>query len=253
MRLISWLGLGFYFLVSQGMGAAAAQTTGAAPGCCGLPPIHDYSQKSMVGTAVNSTHSSVYFTGYEGNVSEIYYPTVDTLATSNLEFLVGDAARTFLDEKKNQSWTVTQPDRRSMRWLAVTGNAAHNWRIAKTIFADPSNNALIQETTFEALNGKTVKDFNLYLLYKPYLKNVAANNSAMTVASGGNAYLVASSGDGSEFSALGASLGWTNENNVAMASNGYYGVNDGWQDLFVNNPNPFSMRWAYSSARSLSR
>ena len=202
----------------------------------------------MVGTAVNSTSSSVYFTGYEGNVSEIYYPTVDTLATSNLEFLVGDAARTFLDEEKSQSWTVTQPDRRSMRWLAVTSNAGHNWQIAKTIFADPSNNTLIQETTFEALNGKTVGDFNLYLLYKPYLKNVAANNSAMTVASGGNAYLVASSGDGSEFSALGASLGWTMQNNVAMASNGYYAVNDGWQDLFVNNPNPFSMRWAYSSA-----
>ena len=101
MRLISWLGLGVCLAASQGIGAAAAQTTGAAPGCCGLPPVHDYSQKSMVGTAVNSTSSSVYFTGYEGNVSEIYYPTVDTLATSNLEFLVGDAARTFLDEEKN--------------------------------------------------------------------------------------------------------------------------------------------------------
>jgi glucoamylase len=206
MRLIA-LGLGVCFAASQAAGAATAQTTGAAPDCCGAAPVHDDSLKSMVGTAVNSTSSFVYFTGYKGNVSEIYYPTVDTLATANMEFLVGDTARTFLDEEKNQSWTVTQPDRRSMRWLAVTGNAGHDWRIAKTIFADPSNNSLIQETTFEALNGKTVGDFNLYLLYKPYLKNVAANNSAMTVGSGGSAYLVASSGDGSEFSALGASLG----------------------------------------------
>jgi glucoamylase len=247
MRLIT-LGLGVCLAASQALGAAAAQTTGAAPDCCGAPPVHDGSLKSMVGTAVNSTSSFVYFTGYKGNVSEIYYPTVDTFATSNLEFLVGDTARTFLDEEKNQSWTVTQPDRRSMRWLAVTGNAGHDWRIAKTIFADPSNNTLIQETTFEALNGKTVGDFNLYLLYKPYLKNVAANNSAMTVGSGGNAYLVASSGDGSEFSALGASLGWTVQNGAVMASNGYTAVNDGWQDLFVSNPNPFSMRWAYGSA-----
>jgi glucoamylase len=247
MRLIT-LGLGVCLAASQAAGAATAQTTGPAPDCCGAAPVHDYSLKSMVGTAVNSTSSFVYFTGYKGNVSEIYYPTVDTLATANMEFLVGDTARTFLDEEKNQSWTVTQPDRRSMRWLAVTGNAGHDWRIAKTIFADPSNNTLIQETTFEALNGKTVGDFNLYLLYKPYLKNVAANNSAMTVGSGGNAYLVASSGDGSEFSALGASLGWTVQNGAVMASNGYFAVNDGWQDLFVSNPNPFSMRWAYSSA-----
>jgi glucoamylase len=247
VRLLA-LGLGVCLAASQAAGTAAAQTTGAAPDCCGAAPVHDYSLKSMVGTAVNSTGSFVYFTGYKGNVSEIYYPTVDTLATANMEFLVGDTARTFLDEEKNQSWTVTQPDRRSMRWLAATSNAGHGWRIAKTIFADPSNNSLIQETTFEALNGKTVGDFNLYLLYKPYLKNFAANNSAMTVGSGANAYLVASSGDGSEFSAVGASLPWTVENGAVMASNGYYAVNDGWQDLFVSNPNPFSMRWAYSSA-----
>ena len=73
-----------------------------------------------------------------------------------------------------------------MRWQAVTGNAAHNWRITKSIFTDPSNSTLIQETPFEALNGKTVADFNLYLLFKPYLKNVAADNNAMTVVSGAN-------------------------------------------------------------------
>ena len=247
MRFIA-LGLVVLLAGSQAIDSVSAQTTGAAPECCGAGPVHDPSQKSMVGTAVNSTSSFVYFTGYKGNVSEIYYPTVDTLASANMEFLVGDTARTFLDEEKNQSWIVTQSDRRSMRWLAVTGNAGRNWRIAKTIFADPSNSTLIQETTFEALNGKTVGDFNLYLLYKPYLKNVAANNSAMTVASGGSAYLVASSGDGSAFSALGASLGWTMQNGAVMTSNGYFAVNDGWQDLFKNNPNPFSMRWAYGSA-----
>jgi glucoamylase len=248
MKLTTTLGFGVYLAMSCGTGAVLAQTTGVAPNCCGLSPVHDPSQKSMVGTAVNSASSSLYFTGFRGNVSEIYYPTVDTLATTNMEFLVGDTARTFLDEEKNQSWMVTQPDSRSMRWQAVTGNAGHNWRITKSIFADPSNSTLIQQTTFEALNGKTVGDFNLYLLYKPYLKNAATKNSAMTVVSGSNTYLVAASGDGSEFSALGASLAWTVQNNVTMVSNGYYGVNDGWQDLYVNNPNPYTMRRAYNSA-----
>jgi hypothetical protein len=48
--------------------AAEAQITGTAPYCCGLTPVHDPSQKSMVGTAVNSSSSSIYFTGYEGDV-----------------------------------------------------------------------------------------------------------------------------------------------------------------------------------------
>jgi glucoamylase len=110
MKLTSMLRLGVCVAVSPWTSAALAQATGTAPQCCGLPPIHDSPQKSMVGTAVNSTLSDVYFTGYEGNVSEIYYPTVDTLATANMEFLVGDTAKTFVDEEKLQSWTVTQPD-----------------------------------------------------------------------------------------------------------------------------------------------
>jgi glucoamylase len=248
MKLIPVLGLAVCLAASLWARTAVAQTTGTAPNCCGLSPIHDSPQKSMVGTAVDSTSSSIYFTGYEGNVSEVYYPTVDTLATSNMEFLVGDTAKTFLDEEKLQNWTVTQPDPKSMRWQAVTRNTAHNWQITKIIFADPSNSSLIQQTTFSASNGKTVGDFNLYLLYKPYLKNAAAKNSASTVVSGGNTYLVASSGDNTEYSAFSASLGWTVENSTTMVSSGYYGVNDGWQDLMINNPVPYTMRWAYYSA-----
>jgi glucoamylase len=248
MKLASMLSLGLCMAASPWISSAVAQTTGAAPQCCGLPPIHDSPQKSMVGTAVNSMPSTVYFTGYEGNVSEVYYPTVDTLATANMEFLVGDAAQTFVDEEKLQSWTVTQPDPRSMRWQAVTGNAGHNWQIVKSIFADPSNSTLIQETTFQALNGQTVGNFNLYILYKPYLKNAAANNSGATAASGGNTYLVADSSDGREYSALAASLDWTVENGVTMVSTSYYGVNDGWQDLLGGNPPGYRMKWAYDSA-----
>ena len=232
---------------------AAAQTTGAAPSCCGLAPVHDSPQKSMLGTAVNATASSVYFTGYEGNVSEVYYPTVDTLATSNMEFLVGDTAKTFVDEEKLMTWTVTQPDTRSMRWQAVTSNAAHNWKITKTIFADPSQNTLVQQTTFAALNGKTVGNFNLYVLLKPYLNNVAANNSAATVVSGSRTYLVANSNAnagsnaGTIWSALGSSLAWTVQGSVTMVSSGYYGVNDGWQDLLGGSADK-TMSWAYGSA-----
>ena len=60
-----------YLAATLWAGTALAQATGTAPGCCGLPPIHDSPQKSMVGTAVNSTSSSIYFTGYEANVSEV--------------------------------------------------------------------------------------------------------------------------------------------------------------------------------------
>jgi glucoamylase len=248
MKFTSALGLAALLVATHWAGTAIAQATGTAPGCCGMPAIHDSPRKSMVGTAVNSASSSIYFTGCQGNVSEVYYPTVDTLATANMEFLVGDTAKTFVDEEKRQSWIVIQPDPKSMRWRATTTNPGHNWRITKMIFADPSNSTLIQQTTFRALNGKTVGDFNLYLLYKPYLKNAAADNNDSTVVSGGNTYLVASSSDSTEYSAFRASLGWTVDNGITMVSSGYYGVNDGWQDLLGGNPPGYTMRWAYNSA-----
>jgi glucoamylase len=85
MRLMPTLGLGAYLAMSCGTGAGLAQTTGAAPNCCGSAPVHDPAQKSMVGMAVNSTSSSVYFTGFRGNVSEVYYPTVDTQTCSEMK------------------------------------------------------------------------------------------------------------------------------------------------------------------------
>ena len=249
----SWPLAIFLGVLGLACGPAVAQTTGAAPNCCGLAPVHDSPQKSMLGTAVNATASAVYFTGYEGNVSEVYYPTIDTLATSNMEFLVGDTAKTFVDEEKSMTWTVTRPDARSMRWQAVTSSAAHNWQITKTIFADPSQNTLVQQTTFAALNGKSVGNFNLYLLLKPYLNNVAANNSAATVVSGSRTYLVANSNTnagsftGTVYSALGSSLAWTLQGGTMMVSSGFYGVNDGWQDLLGGSADK-TMSWAYGSA-----
>lgn len=229
-------------------GTANAQVqTGPAPNCCGLSPVHDDARKTMIGTAVNSTTSSVYFTGFRGNLSEVFYPTVDHVATANLEFLVGDSGKTWVDEEKLMTWSVTQPDPHSMRWRATTSNPAHNWQITKVIFADPSQNTVIQQTTFAATGGKTVGDFNLYLLFKPYLNNAAAKNSATITSSGGNTYLVASSSDSTVNSALGTSLGWTVKGGTTMVSGGYYGVNDGWQDLLGGSNPDHTMDWAYGS------
>ena len=80
-------------------GAAHATTSGEAFGAPGAPAMHGPAQKSFVGTAL-SPASQVYFTGYRGIVSEVYYPVLDTTETVDLQFLVGDAAGTFVDEEK---------------------------------------------------------------------------------------------------------------------------------------------------------
>jgi hypothetical protein len=51
--------------------------------------------------------------------------------------------------------------------------------ITKVIFAVPSSSTLIQQTTFQTLNAKTVRDFNLSTI-QTYPKHVAARNNGST-------------------------------------------------------------------------
>lgn len=222
------------------VGAVAANAFGAP----GSPPMRGPAAKSFLGTAVNGA-SHVYFTGYRGILSEVYYPVLDTPDTVDLQFLVGDAGKTFVDEEKRQAYSVGQTDTRTMSWRATTGNDGHNWRINKVIFADPTRDAIIQRVTFTALNGHTVGDFNLYLLFKPYLDNAGSNNSAQTVSTTNGSALVAS--HNTRYSALVANLPWKVVNGVSMTSNGYVGQSDGWTDLLGGSADK-TMDWTFATA-----
>lgn len=216
---------------------------GEAFGAPGDTPARGPAAKSFLGTAVGSP-SKVYFTGYRGIVSEVYYPVLDTPESVDLQFLVGDAGKTFVDEEKRQAYSASQSDTRTMSWIASTGNAGHNWQISKRIFADPNHDTLIQRVTFTALNGHTIGDFNLYVLFKPYLDNAGSGNTAQTVAAAGGYALAAS--HNSRASALLASQPWKTVNGQPMLSNGFVGQSDGWTDLIGSGDN--KMDWTFSSA-----
>src|SRR5471032_2983009 len=118
------------------LGAAHAATSGEAFGAPGTAAMHGPAQKSFLGTALSSA-SQLYFTGYRGIVSEVYYPVLDTTESVDLQFLVGDSAGTFVDEEKLQPYTAVQADPRTISWQVTTANAVHNWQIVKTLYADP--------------------------------------------------------------------------------------------------------------------
>ncbi|WP_434633659.1 glycoside hydrolase family 15 protein [Chromobacterium sp. CV08] len=229
-------------ILIAGLFAPAAQAAEAF-GSPGDAPVRSPAAKSFVGTAVNGP-SRVYFTGYRGIVSEVYYPVLDTPESVDLQFLVGDAGQTFVDEEKRQAYSAGQSDKRTMSWVASTGNDGHNWRISKRIFADPDRDALVQRVTFTALNGRKLGDFKLYVLFKPYLDNAGGGNSAQTVATAGGYALAA--GRNNRASALMASRPWKTVNGQAMLSNGFVGKSDGWTDLVGSGDK--TMNWTYDSA-----
>jgi glucoamylase len=228
------------------LGSAEAVTSGEAFGTPGTAATHGPAQKSFLGTALNTTSSSVYFTGYRGVVSEVFYPVLDTQETVDLQFLVGDAGKTFVDEEKLQAYSSGQTDARTMSWQVTTSNSAHNWSISKVVYTDPTRNSLIERVTFNALNGHKVSDFNLYLLFKPYLDNAGSGNTASTqTSSSGRVMLVGN--HNTRYSALAASLPWKVQAGTTMVSNGFVGQSDGWTDLLGGAADK-SMDWTYGSA-----
>ena len=69
-------------------------------GAPGIPPRWTRGNKDGIGTAY-SADSKIWYTVWRGTLTEIYYPTVDTPQTRDMEYLISDG-QTFFHEEKRQ-------------------------------------------------------------------------------------------------------------------------------------------------------
>ncbi len=209
------------------------------PGAC---PTWSASTLTFLGTASNPT-SKVWFTGFNGILGEVFYPSVDKPATVDWQFLVGDARHTWVDEEKQDTTSqVTLNNPRSLSWTIINTAKNGSYQIQKTVFTDPNRNTLIQQVTFTALQG-TLRNFNLYTLYHPALSNQGRATTGYSTTYNGKKMLVAKNPTNSEASALASSLPFK----AGMMSNGFVGRSDGWQDLKGGKADS-KMNWTYESA-----
>src|SRR5258708_3618183 len=218
--------LALSLLLILGGGIRTAYASGSAPNGPGASSVWTPSNNTILGTAANTT-SNIWFTGYNGVIGEVFYPSADTPNTTDLQFLVGDSNHTWVDEEKVDTTNQTQLyDNHSLAW-SVTNTAKNGkYRISKTIYTDPARNTLIQSVTFTALTG-TISNYQLYVLYNPTMHDAGNNNSSSTATAGGRTMLVSTDTSGSYASALAASFPYQSR----MTSSGFVGQNDGWTDL----------------------
>ena len=199
---------------------------GTAPGAPGTASFWAPSTNSFLGTAQNTT-SDVWFTGYNGIIGEVYYPTADTPNTTDLQFLVGDSGHSWVDEEKVATTSQTQLyDNHSLAWTVTNTASSGKYRITKIIYTDPTRNSLIQQVTFSALSGD-LSNFLLYALYNPTIHDAGNNNTSSTQSYNGTTMLVSTDASGNYASALAASFPFV----TGMTGSGFVGVNDGWTDL----------------------
>ncbi len=224
---------------------------GTAPNGPGATSFWTPSDNTVLGTAANTT-SDVWFTGYNGILGEIYYPTDDTANTTDLQFMVGDSGHTWVDLEKTNTTSVAQLyDNHSLAWTVT--NTANNgkYKIVKTFYTDPNRNSVIQQTTFTALTG-TLSNYLLYVLYNPTMHNAGNNNTSSTQTYNGTTMLLTTDSTGNYASALAATTPYVS----GMTSSGFVGENDGWTDLLgtsncgSSSCPDYTMNYSYSAADS---
>jgi len=243
---------------------AGAVTTGEAFGKPGADPKWAPSRNTILGTARTDTTSYVWFTGFNGIIGEVFYPSADTPATVDWQFLVGDSAKTWVDEEKvSTDSRVELIDPHALSWKVTNKpKNTHPYSIQKTVFTDPGRNALVVRVTFTATSG-TLGDFNLYTLYHPALDNDGQATRGFTANYMGRPMLVAQNlpkdrrdehgntyrpAERGSASALASSLDFKS----GMLSSGFVAASDGYQDL-LGSRSPgvlpdLTMDWTYDQA-----
>ena len=203
----------------------ATASAATAPGAPGGKALWTEADKDGYGTATG-TRSKVWHTLDDGELTEVYYPDLDTPAFRDLQFVVSDG-RTFAErEREDAEHAISLADKRSLTYRQV--NTTSRYKLVKTYVTDPARNALLVDVKFTSRTGKKL---DLYALADPALSNNGDDDSG---ASAGSA-LVASDADAA--SALVAEPAFT------KTSSGYLGTSDGWQDLRSD----FRMDWAYDA------
>jgi glucan 1,4-alpha-glucosidase len=143
---------------------ASAQT---APGGPGALSHFDLARKDCVGTAQN-TRSKVWFTVADGVLSDVYYPTNDTTDNETLQYVVTDGS-TFTDlQTRDMTYTVSQPDDRSLSCRVTATAKSGRYRIVTDYLTDPDRPTVLVRSRFEALRGK-LRDYRLYVRFDPTL------------------------------------------------------------------------------------
>jgi glucoamylase len=210
-----------------------AKAPSAAFGHPGIAPRWTRSSKEGLGTAY-STASRVWFTLSHGILNEVYFPTVDSPQTRDLQYLITDGKTFFHQEKSDLDRTLEYLDEHVLGYRLTNSDPGGRYRLVKEVIADPHLPCVLIRTRLEGEDA-FLKTLQLFVLLAPHLEGRGWGNNARKVRVAGKDLLVAWRGQVEL--ALGASIPFK------RSSCGFVGASDGWTDL-----KDFHMDWEYDSA-----
>jgi len=200
----------------------------------GIEPRWTHGGKDGVGTAY-STSSRVWFTVWNGVLTEVYYPNVDRPQLRDLQFLITDGLTFFHEEKRHLRSSFERVSDHTLGYRAVNADPEGRYEIVKEFISDPHQSCVLQHVQLRGDEALLTR-IRLYALCAPHLELGGWNNNGYAAEVAGRRILVAEKNG--TWLALGATLPFS------CASCGYVGESDGWTDLHDN----LRMDWEFSRA-----
>jgi glucoamylase len=201
----------------------------------GIEPRWTHSDKAGAGTAYSAS-SHLWFTVWDGIVTEVYYPTVDRPQLRDLQYLVTDGETFFHEEKRNLTVKMERISDHALGYRCINADRDQRYTITKTIIADPHLPCLLQRTRIACKDKALLPKLKVFALCAPHLEIGGAGNNAYIAYANGQSILMAQKDE--RWMAVCATVPFS------QVSCGYVGASDGWTDLHAD----FKMDWEFARA-----
>ncbi|MGE5247697.1 MAG: glycoside hydrolase family 15 protein, partial [Verrucomicrobiota bacterium] len=218
----------------SGSDDARRRKAGTAFGHPGIPPRWTHGAKDGVGTAYSSS-SRLWFSVWNGIVTEVYYPTVDRPQTRDLQFLATDGRSFFHEEKRHLRSRTERLSHHVLGYRITNADPEGRYTIDKEVLSDPHLPCVLVRTRLDG-EAAFLDGLKLYVLCAPHLGGGGAGNNGYVREFAGRKILTAEK-DG-VWLALGATVPFS------RLSCGYVGRSDGWTDLAADR----KMDWEFETA-----
>jgi glucoamylase len=200
----------------------------------GIEPRWTHSNKDGVGTAYCAS-SHLWFTIWNGIVTEVYYPTIDRPQLRDLQYLISDGSTLLQSEKRDLKVSVERISDHALGYRCANADPEGRYTITKEVIGDPHLPCLLQRTRITGTNKSFLANLKIFALCAPHLEIGGAGNNAYIAIANGQRILMAQKGN--KWMAMGATVPFS------RVSCGYVGSSDGWTDL-----QNFTMDWEFDKA-----
>ena len=136
-----------------------------------------------MGTAYAAS-SRVWFTFWNGIITEVYYPTVDRPQLRDLQYLITDGKSFFHEEKRHLESKLERLSDHGLGYRCTNSDPAGRYAIVKEIITDPHLACILQHTRITG-DETFISGLRLYALCAPHLEVGGWGNNGYVARGGG--------------------------------------------------------------------